>query len=254
VGQMTRNDCCYRVRRYLRWLEKRELAGPLGAEELDGYNRKPLPDEVRRFLQFLPPTRRPSTVNGYRYVLRRFHRWLGDQNFAITNFDHSVCLAWSQELHERGIHPTTRFCWLVSLRTYLNWLCEHGLIAAPGRALILSRDLPKKPDYLPRPLPPEIDQELQRRLKQAGTTVTLGLLVMRRTGLRVGEDNYVLVIGLSPRLRCPIAANAAALIAVSNGDGSLAGRTVSLCVPPTLIAGSVYGRAVSFLPRTCSAT
>ena len=187
VGRITRNDYRYEVRRYLRWLEKRGLAGPFCAEELDGYHRMPLPDEVRRFLQFLAPTRRPSTVNGYRHVLRRFHRWLGDQNIAIANVDRSMCLAWSQELHERAIHPTTRFGWLVSLRTYLDWLCERGLIAAPGRALILSRDLPKKPDYLPRPLPPEIDQELQRRLKQAGTTVTLGLLVMRRTGLRIGE-------------------------------------------------------------------
>ena len=177
----------YKVRRYLRWLEKRGLAGPFGAEELDGYHRKPLPDEVRRFLQFLAPTRRPSTVKGYRYVLRRFHRWLDGQHIAITNLDHSVCLAWGQELHECGLHPTTRFCWLVNLRTYLDWLWEHGLIVAPGRALILSHDLPKKPDYLPRPLPPEIDQELQTRLKQAGTPIALGLFVMRRTGLRVGE-------------------------------------------------------------------
>ncbi len=187
VGQMTRNDNRYKVRRYLRWLEKRGLAGPFGAEELDGYHRKPLPDEVRRFLQFIAPTRRPSTVKGYRFVLRRFHRWLDEQGIAIANLDRSVCLTWDQKLHERGIHPTTRFCWLVSLRTYLDWLCEHGLIAAPGRALILPRDLPKKPDYLPRPLPPEIDQELQGRLKQSGTTIALGLFVMRRTGLRVGE-------------------------------------------------------------------
>jgi site-specific recombinase XerD len=119
--------------------------------------------------------------------LRRFHRWIGDQNIAVAKVDRSVCLAWSQALHECGIHPTTRFCWLVSLCSYLDWRWECGLIAAPGRALILSRDLPNKPDYLPRPLPPEIDQELQRRLKQSGMSVTLGLLIMRRTGLRVGE-------------------------------------------------------------------
>ncbi len=112
-----------------------------------------------------------------------------------------VCLTWSQELHERGLHPTTRFCWLVNLRTYLDWLWEHSLIAAPGRALILSRDLPQKPDYLPHPLPSVIDQELQTRLKQAGTTIALGLFVMRRTGLRVGKalsriaDRYQLPCG-----------------------------------------------------------
>ena len=187
VGQMTRNNVRYEVRLYLRWLEKGGLAGPFTAEELDGYHRKPLPDEVRRFLQFLAPTRCQSTVKNYCFVLRQFHRWLDAQHIVIANVDRSVCLAWSQKLHERGLHPTTRFCRLVTLRTYLDWLWEHGLIVDPGRALILSHDLPKKPDYLPRPLPPEIDQELQRRLKQAGTTVALGLFVMRRTGLRVGE-------------------------------------------------------------------
>lgn len=187
VGQMTRNDNRYKLRLYLRWLEERGLVGPFGAKELDGYHRKPLPDEVRRFLQFLAPTRRLSTVKGYQYVLRRFHRWLDSQHLSVAKIDRAVCLAWSQELHERGLHSTTRFCWLVNLRTYLDWLWENDLVAEPGRALLLSHDLPKKPDYLPRPLPPDIDQELQRRLKLSGTTVALGLFVMRRTGLRVGE-------------------------------------------------------------------
>jgi site-specific recombinase XerD len=187
VGQMTRNDNRYKLRLYLRWLEERGLAGPFGAEELDGYHRKPLPDEVRRFLQFLAPTRRLSTVRGYQYVLRRFHRWLDSQHLSVAKIDRAVCLAWGQELHECGIHPTTRFCWLVNLRTYLDWLWDNDLVAQPGRALLLPHDLPKKPDYLPRPLPPDIDQELQRRLRQSGTTVALGLFVMRRTGLRVGE-------------------------------------------------------------------
>ena len=187
VGRMTRNDYRYEVRLYLRWLEKRGLAGPFTAEELEGYHRAPLPDEVRRFLQFLAPTRRPSTVKNYGVVLRQFHRWLDGQGVAIATLERSTCLAWAQSLHDRGLHPTTRFSWLVTLRTYLDWLWEQGLIAAPGRMLILSCHLPKKPDYLPRPLPPDIYQELQRRLKDSQTTVALGLFVMRRTGLRVGE-------------------------------------------------------------------
>jgi integrase len=50
-----------------------------------------------------------------------------------------------------------------------------------------SRHLPKLPKYLPRPVPPDIDIVLQRRFKKSGCTYQLGLLLMRRTGLRIGE-------------------------------------------------------------------
>jgi hypothetical protein len=33
-----------------------------------------------------------------------------------------LCLAWGQELHERGIHPTTRFC------------CRHTFLSFIPRA------------------------------------------------------------------------------------------------------------------------
>jgi integrase len=53
--------------------------------------------------------------------------------------------------------------------------------------LIRSNDLPKLPDYLPRPLPPDADAELQRRLQASHSVYALALLLMRRTGLRIGE-------------------------------------------------------------------
>jgi hypothetical protein len=36
---------------------------------------------------------------------------------------------------------------LVCLRKYLEWLWEQGTLAAPGQELLLSSDLPKKPEY-----------------------------------------------------------------------------------------------------------
>jgi site-specific recombinase XerD len=189
VARMTRNNNRYEVRRYLCWLEKRGLARPFTAEELEGYHRhrKPLPDEASRFLQFLAPTTAASTVENYRGTLRRLHDWLGNNGISLPNIDRSVCLAWAQALHAAGLHPKTRFGYMLGVRKYLDWLWDLGTLADPGRALILSKDLPKIPDYLPRPLPPEIDLELQRRLKQSGATTALGLFVMRRTGLRIGE-------------------------------------------------------------------
>jgi integrase len=41
--------------------------------------------------------------------------------------------------------------------------------------------------YLPRPLAPDIDEELRQRLATADDQYQQGLLVMRNTGLRIGE-------------------------------------------------------------------
>jgi site-specific recombinase XerD len=203
VAQMTRNNYRYELRLYLRWLERRGLAGPFEASELEGYHRKLLPDELRRFLRFLAPTHRPSTVHTYRSALLRFHVWFAArEGGGPTNgadeigapdgraplaIDRGVCLAWAQQLHADALHPATRVGMLVCLRKYLDWLYDQRLVAEPGWELIVVGDLPKKPEYLPRPLPPEADLKLQARLKGADSDIALGLYVMRRTGLRIGE-------------------------------------------------------------------
>src|SRR5262245_57197859 len=48
-------------------------------------------------------------------------------------------------------------------------------------------DLPKLPRYLPRPLTIEADRELQRRLDTSEDPRAWALLLMRRTGLHIGE-------------------------------------------------------------------
>lgn len=187
VKTLTANTYRYDLRLYLRWLEGRGLAGPFEAQELEGYHRRALPDEVRRFLQSLAPTRRSSTVKLYLSVLRRFHEWLGRRGLTIGQVTRGVCLEWAQHLHEAKLHPATRVGMLVNVRRYLDWLWEQGLVEQPGYEQILAEDLPKKPQYLPRPLPPAVDGELQGRLRDAESPIALGLYVMRRTGLRVGE-------------------------------------------------------------------
>jgi len=53
--------------------------------------------------------------------------------------------------------------------------------------LLRSNDFPKLPLYLPRPLPPDVDRILQKRLRSSRDRLQLGLLLMRNTGLRIGE-------------------------------------------------------------------
>jgi site-specific recombinase XerD len=187
VAQMTRNDYRYRVRLYLRWLEDQGLAGPFTAEELKGYHRRLLPEEVRNFLRFLAPTRRRATVVNYRGFLRRFHEWLASKQLELAQLDRALCLQWAEQIHSEGKAAVTRVGMLVCVRKYLDWLWDKQAAPAPGRDLILASDMPKKPDYLPRPLPPDADHVLQERLHNADSPVALGLLLMRRTGLRIGE-------------------------------------------------------------------
>jgi integrase len=47
------------------------------------------------------------------------------------------------------------------------------------------------PDYLPRPLSPETDKQLQSRLRESNSSLALGLYLMRRTGLRIGELRHL---------------------------------------------------------------
>lgn len=187
IKPLTRNSYRYELKHYLLWLEERGLAGPFENQELEGYHRKGLPEDVKAFLRFLAPTKSQGTVRVYKSALRRFRAFLEAKSIPIEAVDRSACLAWSQAMFQEGLHPATRVGQLVCIRKYIDWRWEQGLAPVSGRAMVLSSDLPKKPEYLPRPLPPESDRELQSKLKTSNSSVGLGLYVMRRTGIRVGE-------------------------------------------------------------------
>jgi integrase/recombinase XerD len=187
VHRLTANAYRYEARLYLHWLAACGLAGPFDEGEFSGRRSRALPETVRRYLRQLSAIRQPATVKQYRLTLRNFHEWLASVNVEASAIDRAVCLRWVVHLHERGLHPSTRFGLLLALRKYLDWLITEGLLPPREGELIENGDLPKRPDYLPRPLPPATDQLLQSRLREANTQPALGLSVMRRTGLRLGE-------------------------------------------------------------------
>ena len=187
VGLLTANGYRYEARLYLKWLAARGLAGPFDESEFSGRRARALPDTVRRFLRQLSAIRQPSTVRQYRIAIGAFLEWLAAENVDASAIDRAVCVRWGVHLFEAGLHPSTRVNMLLVLRKYLDWLIEEGLLAIPTGELIDNKDLPKRPDYLPRPLPPATDQLRQARFKEADTRPALGLSVMRRAGLRLGE-------------------------------------------------------------------
>jgi integrase len=94
---------------------------------------------------------------------------------------------WLLHLKDAGLVPKNVNHHIIFVRLYLRWLYENDAINAFPDDLIRVSDMVKEPKYLPRPLSPSADEELQRRLKDAGDLYSLGLLLMRKTGIRNGE-------------------------------------------------------------------
>jgi len=138
-------------------------------------------------MQSLEPTLKRSTLAGYRVALGQFHTWLTSRVRTLEQLDRSDTEAWLQWLHQQGLHPNTRLHAIQNIRGYLRWLDEQGSLTAPADLLLRRSDLPKLPQYLPRPLPPDVDVALQKRLRKSRCRLQLGLLLMRNTGLRIGE-------------------------------------------------------------------
>jgi len=179
---------CYRslLRRYLDHLHQRRLLS-FDPTCLRVGSRRSLPPMAEQFLQTLEPTRRPGTVVGYRSSLGELHEWLRRQGLSLEQLERKHMCLFLSHLHRKGLAASTRVGLIVQLRAYLRWLDEEGQLAHAASELIQSTDLPKRPSYLPRPLPPEADQELMRRLSEGESRYRQGLLLMRRTGIRIGE-------------------------------------------------------------------
>jgi site-specific recombinase XerD len=172
--------------KYFDWLHARDL---LRIDPRLTWPRSnfPLPPQAQRFLDLLKPTHSASTVGMYQTNLRQFHIWLHANGASIDRISRSHVESWLQWLHTRGLAPCTRVHAIQNLRAYLEWLDEENVLSARAPDLVRGSDLPKLPKYLPRPVPPDIDAELQRRFRSSRCVYQRGLLLMRRTGLRVGE-------------------------------------------------------------------
>jgi site-specific recombinase XerD len=186
LGKATRTRHRLSVLRYFGWLHQRQLLShPLGA--IAPTSAAGLPALALRFVATLEPTLKASTVGSYRSCLQQFHTWSAARDRSLHQLARDDLDAWLQWLFQRGLQPPSRTLHIVQLRAYFMWLEEQGELTQPADVLLRSSDCPKRPQYLPRPMPPEIDVLLQKRLRASGDNLQLGLLLMRNTGLRIGE-------------------------------------------------------------------
>src|SRR5262249_2144707 len=101
-------------------------------------------------------------------------------------------LGWLQHLwmrQRRATHrplcTSSRAGHLIRLRHLLELLADHRYPPPPG--LLRSEDIPRLDQLLPRPLTPEDDARLQTQLRRSPDLLSQALLLMRLTGVRIGE-------------------------------------------------------------------
>ena len=144
-----------------------------------------------KHIQTLCLSLQPNTVAEYRYIGRRFFAYL---RTAFPQVHHLSQLrrdphlfGWFRWLSEQQppLSNTTRFHYLLRLRRVLHSLTANGDSIPPD--FIRREDFPAQPRYLPRPLPLQEDQLLQQELRRTDTLAANALLLIRATGIRIGE-------------------------------------------------------------------
>jgi site-specific recombinase XerD len=140
------------------------------------------------YLQSLATVRRPGTMYRYRGTLNGFLRFLKQNHPEVQKLSQlrrdPHILGWLSTL--ASFRTCTRIHQLYDLRKCLRDLADEGIYGIREN-LILRRDFPHLDTYLPRPLSPEDDRLICEQLRKRGTVEATALLLMRATGMRVGE-------------------------------------------------------------------
>lgn len=142
-------------------------------------------------IEKLALTRRPSTMRGYRVTAHRFLAYLRGsaphlQDVAELRRQPHL-LGWFRSLAEQQppLSPKSRGSYLLLLRRLLEEVAAAGYPVA--EQLIRREDFPPLPVYLPRALSLEDDRRLQEQLRRTGGWEASALLLLRLTGMRIGE-------------------------------------------------------------------
>jgi len=155
----------------------------------------PLEEALRARVRLLATTLRPATVSQYEHTVRRFmgylrHRFPDVRRASQLRRDPHL-LGWFEYLWTwrknsgKPLLATTRAAQLIRLRKLFDLLADHAFPPPPG--LLLSEDIPRPDQVLPRPLSPEDDARLQAELLRRNDLLSTTLLLTRLTGMRIGE-------------------------------------------------------------------
>ena len=134
----------------------------------------------------------PESTRQYRSTVRNFLAWLGANHPEVVSLDQlrrdPHVLGWMAALRSRvpPLAPVTYILRLIFLRGVLTELAWAEQL--PELTQLLRRqDIPRRPRSLPRALSAEHDRLLQQELQRRNDLGSNFFLLLRHTGMRVGE-------------------------------------------------------------------
>ena len=144
---------------------------------------------IKRYLRHWRPTQRPTTIKGKAGLLRRFVAYLREHHPEVHRFNHlrrqPHIEAWLE--HTLYLKSATRNWYIRMLRLFFQDLIDWQWPDAPAPGLLSDEDIAPEDTHLPRPLPPDLDQAVQKTFLEAGTFSAMAFVLLRYTGMRIGE-------------------------------------------------------------------
>lgn len=143
-------------------------------------------------IQNLALTLRPGSILTYRTAASCFLNYLGASYSQIDRLSQlrrdPHILGWLRSLCKKNppYKSATRIGYLIRLRRLLQDLASNRTYSCK-QDLIVPEDFPPLDVYLPKPLSPEDDRLLDQELRKNPDLSHTGLLLLRATGMRIGE-------------------------------------------------------------------
>jgi site-specific recombinase XerD len=144
---------------------------------------------LERYLQRWRPTLRPSTLLNKRGTLRNLTAYLREHHPDVHSFAQL-----QRQPHIEGwlehilyLKSSSRNKNIRNLRLFFEDLIQWLWPQAPVPGLLSDEDMAPEELPLPKPLPLELDQAVQQALSDADSFAAMALLLLRFTGMRVGE-------------------------------------------------------------------
>jgi len=148
----------------------------------------PLALQFRQAVESLTAAQVHDSARQYRGTARDFLIYLGDDHPAVCSLNQlrrdPHILGWFT--HLRSLAPAVYISRLMRLRCILEELAWTAQL--PDLAHLIRReDSPRPPQRLPRALTAQLDQSIQRELLRRNDLAANVFLLLRHTGMRIGE-------------------------------------------------------------------
>jgi integrase len=152
----------------------------------------PLAQQFQRAAESLTTSLGESSVGEYHGTVHRFLTYLGTHHPEVRSLEQlhrdPHILGWLTQLrsHTPPLAKFTLVARIVRLRRMLEELAWTQQLPALAH-LLRPDDVPRRDHLLPRPLTPEQDQLVQEELRRRNDLTSNALLLLRHTGMRIGE-------------------------------------------------------------------